>query len=53
MFYSRSHIKRKPARGTLARYRERIVEVMGEARTTRHDPISDLCTQTALSAALP
>ncbi|SOE63387.1 hypothetical protein SAMN05414139_02300 [Burkholderia sp. D7] len=35
MSYSRSHIKRKPVRGTLARYRERIVEVMGEARGQR------------------
>ncbi|SAK81974.1 hypothetical protein AWB75_05190 [Caballeronia catudaia] len=25
-------LKRKPARGTLARYRDRIVEVLGEAR---------------------
>lgn len=29
--YGRSHTKRKPVRGTLARYRERIVEVMREA----------------------
>ncbi|KXV03231.1 hypothetical protein CR51_18800 [Caballeronia megalochromosomata] len=27
--------KRKPPRGTLARYRERIVEVLGEARGQR------------------
>jgi hypothetical protein len=35
MSYRLSHIKRKPVRGTLARYRERIVEVMGEARGQR------------------
>ena len=29
------NVKRKPARGTLARYRERIVEVLGEARGQR------------------
>jgi hypothetical protein len=28
-------IKRKPPRGTLARYRDRIVEVFGEARGHR------------------
>jgi hypothetical protein len=28
-------IKRKPRRGTLARYRDRIVEVLGEARGQR------------------
>lgn len=35
MSYSRPHVKCKPARGALARYRERIVEVMGEARNQR------------------
>jgi hypothetical protein len=29
------NIKRKPLRGTLARYRNRIVEVLGEARGQR------------------
>jgi hypothetical protein len=28
-------MKRKPTRGTLARYRDRIVEVLGEARGQR------------------
>jgi hypothetical protein len=29
------NLKRKPARGTLARYGDRIVEVLGEARGQR------------------
>jgi hypothetical protein len=32
---TRRSTKRKPLRGTLARYRNRIVEVMGEARGQR------------------
>jgi hypothetical protein len=32
---TRRSIKRKPLRGTLARYRNRIVEVLGEARGQR------------------
>ncbi|MDR5822439.1 hypothetical protein [Caballeronia sp. LZ043] len=31
----RRPIKRKPPRGTIARYRDRIVEVLGEARGQR------------------
>jgi hypothetical protein len=31
----RTHPKQKPPRGTLARYRDRIVEVLGEARGRR------------------
>jgi hypothetical protein len=31
----RRNTKRKPLRGTLARYRNRIVEVLGEARGQR------------------
>jgi hypothetical protein len=31
----RRPIKRKPPRGTVARYRDRIVEVLGEARGRR------------------
>ena len=31
----RVRMKRKPVRGTLARYEERIVEVLGEARGQR------------------
>jgi len=31
----RSRIKRKPPRGTLVRYEDRIVEVLGEARGRR------------------
>jgi hypothetical protein len=30
-----SRLKRKPPRGTIARYRDRIVEVLGEARGQR------------------
>lgn len=30
----RARMKREPVRGTLARYEERIVEVLGEARGT-------------------
>jgi hypothetical protein len=35
MSYSRSHEQREPVRGTLARYRERIVKVIGELRGQR------------------
>jgi hypothetical protein len=35
MSISRPYIKRWAVRGTLARYRDRIVEVMGEARGQR------------------
>jgi hypothetical protein len=35
MSFSRLQIKRRPVRGTLVRYRDRIVEVMGEARGQR------------------
>ena len=31
----RRHIKRKPMRGTLVRYRDRVAEVLGEARGQR------------------
>jgi hypothetical protein len=31
----RIYLKQKPPRGTLARYRDRIVEVLGEARGRR------------------
>ncbi|SAL85798.1 hypothetical protein AWB67_07037 [Caballeronia terrestris] len=31
----RTKLKRKPARGTLVRYQDRIAEVMGEARGQR------------------
>jgi hypothetical protein len=31
----RSRIKRKPVRGTLVRYRDRIAEVLGDARGER------------------
>jgi hypothetical protein len=32
---TRRRTKRKPSRGTLARYRDRIVEILGEARGQR------------------
>jgi hypothetical protein len=35
MKHTRPHLRRRPARGTLVRYGDRIAEVLGEARGQR------------------
>jgi len=39
---TRPSIRRRPARGTLVRYGDRIAEVLGEARSASHDQIDCL-----------